>query len=85
QHLLELWLRNPAEGLQLPLSLLSHADWTQFAPLLAKARGKTLDWRWDLASFPPLGEERLATLQEQGVEMAFSAIPMTNDTFNQLD
>ncbi|MGL6048885.1 MAG: hypothetical protein ACRC16_02560, partial [Aeromonas salmonicida] len=84
QHLLELWLRNPAEGLQLPLSLLSHADWTQFAPLLAKARGKTLDWRWDLASFPPLGEERLATLQEQGVEMAFSAIPMTNDTFNQL-
>ncbi|MDM5112973.1 LapD/MoxY N-terminal periplasmic domain-containing protein [Aeromonas salmonicida] len=85
QHLLELWLRNPAEGLQLPLSLLNHADWTQFAPLLAKARGKTLDWRWDLASFPPLGEERLATLQEQGVEMAFSAIPMTNDTFNQLD
>ncbi|WCH27767.1 LapD/MoxY N-terminal periplasmic domain-containing protein [Aeromonas salmonicida] len=85
QHLLELWLRNPAEGLQLPLSLLSHADWTQFTPLLAKARGKTLDWRWDLASFPPLGEERLATLQEQGVEMAFSAIPMTNDTFNQLD
>ena len=83
--LLELWLRNPAEGLQLPLSLLNHADWTQFAPLLAKARGKTLDWRWDLASFPPLGEERLATLQEQGVEMAFSAIPMTNDTFNQLD
>lgn len=85
QHLLELWLRNPAEGLQLPLSLLNHADWTQFAPLLAKARGKTLDWRWDLASFPPLGEERLATLQEQGVEMAFSAIPMTNDTFSQLD
>ncbi len=85
QHLLELWLRNPAEGLQLPLSLLNHADWTQFAPLLAKARGKTLDWRWDLASFPPLGEERLATLQEQGVEMAFCAIPMTNDTFNQLD
>ncbi|ABO88727.1 TPA: hypothetical protein P2N00_000723 [Aeromonas salmonicida] len=85
QHLLELWLRNPAEGLQLPLSLLNHADWTQFAPLLAKARGKTLDWRWDLASFPPLGEERLATLQEQGVEMAFSAIPKTNDTFNQLD
>ncbi|MGV2703843.1 UNVERIFIED_CONTAM: hypothetical protein MT382_11430 [Aeromonas salmonicida] len=85
QHLLELWLRNPAEGLQLPLSLLNHADWTQFAPLLANARGKTLDWRWDLASFPPLGEERLATLQEQGVEMAFSAIPMTNDTFNQLD
>ncbi|RSM27821.1 hypothetical protein C5B78_09905 [Aeromonas salmonicida] len=85
QHLLELWLSNPAEGLQLPLSLLNHADWTQFAPLLAKARGKTLDWRWDLASFPPLGEERLATLQEQGVEMAFSAIPMTNDTFNQLD
>lgn len=85
QHLLELWLRNPAEGLQLPLSLLNHADWTQFALLLAKARGKTLDWRWDLASFPPLGEERLATLQEQGVEMAFSAIPMTNDTFNQLD
>ena len=84
QHLLGLWLRNPAEGLQLPLSLLNHADWTQFAPLLAKARGKTLDWRWDLASFPPLGEERLATLQEQGVEMAFSAIPMTNDTFNQL-
>ncbi|TMX06512.1 hypothetical protein FGF01_18255 [Aeromonas salmonicida subsp. achromogenes] len=85
QHLLELWLRNPAEGLQLPLSLLNHADWTQFALLLAKARGKTLDWRCDLASFPPLGEERLATLQEQGVEMAFSAIPMTNDTFNQLD
>lgn len=85
KSLLEHWLSHPAEGLQLPLSLLNHADWTQFAPLLAKARGKTLDWRWDLASFPPLGEERLATLQEQGVEMAFSAIPMTNDTFNQLD
>ncbi|MDM5072415.1 MULTISPECIES: LapD/MoxY N-terminal periplasmic domain-containing protein [Aeromonas] len=85
QHLLDLWLHHPVEGLQLPLSLLNHADWAQFASLLAKGRGKTLDWRWDLANFPPLGAERLATLQEQGVEMAFSAIPMTNDTFNQLD
>lgn len=85
QHQLDLWLHHPVEGLQLPLSLLNHADWAQFAPLLAKGRGKTLDWRWDLASFPPLGAERLATLQEQGVEMAFSAVPMTNDTFNQLD
>lgn len=84
-HLLDLWLHHPVEGLQLPLSLLNHADWAQFVPLLAKGRGKTLDWRWDLASFPPLGEARLATLQEQGIEMAFSAIPMTNDTFNQLD
>lgn len=85
QHQLDLWLHHPVEGLQLSLSLLNHADWAQFAPLLAKGRGKTLDWRWDLASFPPLGAERLAILQEQGVEMAFSAIPMTNDTFNQLD
>lgn len=85
RHLLDLWLHHAVEGLQLPLSLLGHPDWAQFAPLLAKGRGKTLDWRWDQEHVPPLAQERLAALQEQGVEMAFSAIPMTNETFNQLD
>ena len=78
-------MHHTVEGLQLPLSLLGHADWTQFSALLAKGRGKTLDWRWDQEHVPPLAQERLAALQEQGVEMAFSAIPMTNETFNQLD
>ncbi|WP_336988246.1 LapD/MoxY N-terminal periplasmic domain-containing protein [Aeromonas hydrophila] len=85
RHLLDLWLHHTVEGLQLPLSLIGHADWTQFSALLAKGRGKTLDWRWDQEHVPPLAQERLASLQEQGVEMAFSAIPMTNETFNQLD
>lgn len=85
RHLLDLWLHHAVEGLQLPLSLLGHPDWAQFAPLLAKGRGKTLDWRWDQEHVPPLAQERLSALQEQGVEMAFSAIPMTNETFNQLD
>ena len=79
------FLVEKAEGLQLPLSLLNHPDWAQFAPSLANARGKTLDWRWDLASLPPLAEERLTALQTQGIEMAFSNVPMNNDNLARLD
>ena len=83
--LLNDWLTQKTEGLQLPLSLLNHPDWAQFDSSLASARGKTLDWRWDLASFPPLAEERLGALQAQGVEMAFSNVPMNNDNLTKLD
>ncbi|WP_324062141.1 LapD/MoxY N-terminal periplasmic domain-containing protein [Aeromonas caviae] len=83
--LLNNWLTQKAEGLQLPLSLLGHPDWAQFAPVLTSARGKTLDWRWDLAIFPPLAEERLTALQSQGIELAFSNIPMNNDNLARLD
>lgn len=79
------WLAQKAEGLQLPLSLLNHPDWAQFAPALAGARGRTLDWRWDLSAFPALAEERLGALQAQGVEMAFSHVPMNNDNLTRLD
>lgn len=83
--LLNDWLAQKAEGIQLPLSLLTHPDWAQFASSLASGRGKTLDWRWDLTSFPPLAEERLTALQAQGVEMAFSNVPMNNDNLTRLD
>ena len=52
--------------------------------MLTSARGKTLDWRWDLAIFP-LAEERLTALQSQGIELAFSNIPMNNDNLARLD
>lgn len=83
--LLNAWLAQKAEGIQLPLSLLSHPDWAQFASSLTSGKGKTLDWRWDLTSFPPLAEERLTALQAQGVEMAFSNVPMSNDNLTRLD
>jgi hypothetical protein len=83
--LLNHWLAQKAEGLQLPLSLLNHPDWAQFSSSLASGKGKTLDWRWDLALFPPLAEERLTALQAQGVEMAFSNVPMNNDNLTRLD
>lgn len=83
--LLNSWLAQQAEGIQLPLSLLNHPDWAQFASSLASGRGKTLDWRWDLTQFPPLAEERLTTLQAQGVEMAFSNVPMDSDNLARLD
>ncbi|MBV7414126.1 LapD/MoxY N-terminal periplasmic domain-containing protein [Aeromonas sp. sif2433] len=83
--LLNHWLAQKAEGLQLPLSLLNHPDWAQFSSSLASGKGKTLDWRWDLALFPPLAEERLTALQAQGIEMAFSNVPMNNDNLTRLD
>ncbi|MEG2888098.1 MAG: LapD/MoxY N-terminal periplasmic domain-containing protein [Aeromonas sp.] len=83
--LLNAWLAQKAEGIQLPLSLLSHPDWAQFASSLTSGKGKTLDWRWDLTSFPPLAEERLTALQAQGIEMAFSNVPMSNDNLTRLD
>lgn len=83
--LLNQWLAQKTEGLQLPLSLLGHPDWAQFSSALASGKHKTLDWRWDQTDFPPLAEERLAALQTQGVEMAFSNVPMNNDSLARLD
>ena len=83
--LLNDWLAHKAEGIQLPLSLLTHPDWGQFAATLTSGKGKTLDWRWDQPAFPPLAEERLSALSAQGVEMAFSNVPMNNDNLTRLD
>ncbi|MGY3942113.1 LapD/MoxY N-terminal periplasmic domain-containing protein [Aeromonas tecta] len=83
--LLNQWLAQKVEGLQLPLSLLGHPDWAQFSAALASGKGKTLDWRWDQTNFPPLAEERLTALQSQGIEMAFSNVPMNNDSLAKLD
>ncbi len=85
QAVLEQWLQHHVEGISLPLSLLHHPQWQAIAPLLTRGRGKTLDWRWDVTSFPAEGESILTRLQEQGVELAFSAIPLNTETFNQLD
>ncbi|UAK71843.1 LapD/MoxY N-terminal periplasmic domain-containing protein [Aeromonas enteropelogenes] len=79
------WLQQNVEGISLPLSLLNHPQWPEIAPLLTQGRGKTLDWRWDLPAFPNQGQPLLLSLQEQGVELAFSAIPLNADTLNQLD
>ena len=38
-----------------------------------------------MTAFPAEGESILTRLQEQGVELAFSAIPLNTETFNQLD
>lgn len=83
--LLNHWLAQKAEGIQLPLSLLAHPDWAQFSSALTSGKGKTLDWRWDQPHFPPLAEERLSALSAQGVEMAFSNVPMNNDNLARLD
>ncbi|MGY3857736.1 LapD/MoxY N-terminal periplasmic domain-containing protein [Aeromonas intestinalis] len=83
--LLNHWLAQRTEGIQLPLSLLAHPDWAQFSSTLASGKGKTLDWRWDQPNFPPLAEERLSALAAQGVEMAFSNVPMNNDNLTRLD
>ena len=85
QSVLEWWLQHHVEGISLPLSLLHHPQWQAIAPLLTQGRGKTLDWRWDVTTFPTEGESILTRLQEQGVELAFSAIPLNVDTFNMLD
>ncbi|MBL0626668.1 LapD/MoxY N-terminal periplasmic domain-containing protein [Aeromonas jandaei] len=85
QAVLEQWLQHHVEGISLPLSLLHHPQWQAIAPLLTRGRGKTLDWRWDVTAFPAEGESILTRLQEQGVELAFSAIPLNTETFNQLD
>ena len=85
QSVLERWLQHHVEGISLPLSLLHHPQWQVIAPQLTQGRGKTLDWRWDVTSFPTEGESILTRLQEQGVELAFSAIPLNVDTFNMLD
>lgn len=85
QAVLEQWLQHHVEGISLPLSLLHHPQWQAIAPLLTQGRGKTLDWRWDVTVFPAEGESILTRLQEQGVELAFSAIPLNTETFNQLD
>ncbi|QNF17212.1 hypothetical protein FT669_09195 [Aeromonas jandaei] len=85
QTVLEQWLQLHVEGISLPLSLLHHPQWQAIAPLLTQGRGKTLDWRWDVTAFPAEGESILTHLQEQGVELAFSAIPLNTETFNQLD
>ncbi|WP_042013562.1 LapD/MoxY N-terminal periplasmic domain-containing protein [Aeromonas fluvialis] len=85
QRALALWQHSHIEGILLPLSLLNHPQWSEIAPLLSQGRGKMLDWRWDLMSFPSHGQSTLATLQEQGCELAFSAIPLNADTFNMLD
>ncbi|MEL3920642.1 LapD/MoxY N-terminal periplasmic domain-containing protein [Aeromonas enteropelogenes] len=79
------WLQQNVEGISLPLSLLNHPQWPEIASLLTQGRGKTLDWRWDLPAFPNQGQSLLLSLQEQGVELAFSAIPLNADTLNQLD
>ena len=49
--LLNNWLTHTVEGLQLPLSLRP-PRLDAVCPVLTSARGKTLDWRWDLAIFP---------------------------------
>lgn len=85
QEALKRWLYSDIEGVSLPLSLLNHPQWSEITPLLNQGQGKTLDWRWDVASFPTHGQQALTTLQEQGYELAFSTIPMNVDTFNQLD
>jgi hypothetical protein len=85
QASLQQWQQLHVEGILLPLSLLNHPQWSQIVPLLTQGRGKMLDWRWDVTSFPSHGQSTLATLQEQGCELAFSAIPLNTDTFNQLD
>lgn len=82
---LDQWQHLHVEGISLPLSLLNHPHWSEIAPLLTQGRSKTLDWRWDVSAFPDQGQAALTWLQEQGVEMAFSAIPLTSDTLNQLD
>ncbi|PKQ72180.1 LapD/MoxY N-terminal periplasmic domain-containing protein [Aeromonas sobria] len=85
QATLQQWQQLHVEGISLPLSLLNHPQWTEIAPLLTQGRGKTLDWRWDVVSFPSHGQPVLAALQEQGCELAFSAIPLNADTLNLLD
>ncbi|OEC57287.1 MULTISPECIES: LapD/MoxY N-terminal periplasmic domain-containing protein [unclassified Aeromonas] len=85
QSTLQQWQHSHIEGVLLPLSLLNHPQWSEIAPLLSQGRGKTLDWHWDVATFPAHGQSTLAALQEQGCELAFSAIPLNADTFNQLD
>ncbi|MGY3862783.1 LapD/MoxY N-terminal periplasmic domain-containing protein [Aeromonas lacus] len=85
QAVLEQWLQHHVEGISLPLSLLHHPQWQAIALQLTQGRGKTLDWRWDVTAFPAEGESILTRLQEQGVELAFSAIPLNTETFNQLD
>lgn len=78
------FLVEKAEGLQLPLSLLNHPDWAQFAPLwpMPEARPWTGTGIWPAC---PLAEERLTALQTQGIEMAFSNVPMNNDNLARLD
>jgi len=85
QTALQQWQHSRMEGISLPLSLLNHPQWSDIAPLLTQGQGKTLDWRWDVASFPGNGQPALAALQEQGCDLAFSAIPLNTDTLNQLD
>ena len=83
--MLDLWQQHHVEGIVLPLSLLNHPQWSEIAPLLSASPNKTLDWRWDLATLPAHAQTHLQWLQEQGMELAFSAIPFNTDTFNQLD
>lgn len=82
---LEHWQQLDVKGIVLPLSLLNHPQWSDIATRLSRARNKTIDWRWDIDTFPDQGQSNLLMLQEQGIELAFSAIPFNTDTFNQLD